>query len=247
MKKNKLLIWIGLPLLTGLFAPLPATAQFGRAAGYQNLQHHDERPYHFGFMLGANRLNYSLREAANQPDFEHVLPIGDYGFQLGVVANLKLTDFFDLRFLPSVLFNGASFSYARRIEYLEPDDNRIQSVFEASYMEFPFHLKYKSARMTNTRVYLTGGPKYTYALNTPDMVDRTRPDDIYTHLTRHDFYLEAGTGFEYYFYYFKFAMEIKASFGIRNLLQGPGDRGDHFHDSLEQLRSKAILVSFYFE
>lgn len=216
----------------------------------------DKRSVHLGLMLGANMIGFQMISQADiqTHGFEQIRPVSDKGFQIGLVANLRLNKSFDLRFIPSILYSGASMAGGRSVEYTHFSghsglgENKVQGVLLASYLELPVHVRYSFLRLGNSRVFITGGPKYTYALNKPDMVNLSYdPKSIYNHLSRHDIYLEPGLGFEYHFPKFSFGMEVKASFGMRNLLQAPGTMGTQYYSAIEQLRSRAILVSFYFE
>ncbi len=63
-------------------------------------------------------------------------------------------------------------------------------------------------------------------------------------LEKTDYAVEAGAGMDFFLPYFKFAIELKASFGIPNLLI---DDGTRFSTPIESLRTKAFYVTFLFE
>lgn len=236
------LILISLFILAASVLPAgEAVAQGRKAFGYQNLQHHDDKPYHFGFSLGVNRMNFALRPVEKQfPNIRNVFPEPSVGFHIGIVSNLKLDDYLDLRFIPTLAFGD------RYVEFYTggygPDEWEVRQELEATIMEFPLHIKYKSARMTNTRAYVIGGFKYTHDLASKDELE----GDLYLAVARNDIHYEMGVGFDYYFYYFKFAMEIKASFGIGELKRRVAGQ-DAFYDPIDRLNSKTIMVSFLFE
>ncbi len=234
-------------LLTGLLPALSvpeATAQQRRAFGYQNQQEHDAKPYHFGFALGVNRMNFSLRPRESVTDaqgFRYVLPEPEvFGFHLGIVSNLKLSDYFDLRFIPTLSFGD------RYVEFYEESfingEYQNAQALESTMLEFPLMLKYKSERMTNTRVYVLGGLKYTHDLASLDELE----SGIILDLGRNDVHYELGVGFDHYFYFFKFSTEIKMSFGLFDLKRQYGDRVTYI-EPISRLSSRTIMVSFLFE
>jgi hypothetical protein len=256
VNKQQLFILYTLGLLLTGVVQSDVMAQQRKSFGNRNLQEHDHRPYHFGYSLGFNYLNFALQPVDDhRDDFEYVLPSGDIGFHIGIVSNLKLGEYFDLRFVPTVLFNGGWLD-GRSIDYKKPEtDEGFHPIsnpavetgkYEAVFLEFPFHIKYKSARMINARTYVIGGFKYTYAWDQPPLVSFRDNEDVYARLKGHDFHYEMGVGLEYYFYYFKFAAEIKASFGIRDLLREAGEPPLHY-DPIAKMKSKAILISLLFE
>lgn len=243
-------------MLTGIvFLIIPEQASGQRVFRFQNRLEHDQRPYHFGFALGLNTMNYALRP---QPDldqdygFEYVLPEPEYGFHIGIVSNLKLGRFFDLRFVPAIAFGD------RYLEYYLPDANpgdpstfsdwerrdpTDDQDFEVTMLEFPLHIKYKSARMTNTRVYLLGGFKYTHDLAS---IELGVGDDILARVARNDLKYEIGAGIDHYFFYFKFSAEIKASFGMLDLLR-EGELDPRYYNAIDRLNARSIMISLTFE
>ena len=63
-------------------------------------------------------------------------------------------------------------------------------------------------------------------------------------LKKSDFCYEAGFGIDIFFPYFKFSIEAKASWGLRDLLVKDKDI---FSNSIDKLSSKLFLISFNFE
>ncbi len=245
-------------LLPSLFFPADATAQDirNRRFRFQNRLEHDLRPYHFGFTLGVNTMNFAIQphENLNQTGFtdteypndtlrlQYVLPQRDYGFHIGIVSNLKLGTYFDLRFIPTISFGDRYIQYYTD-EYRE-GAQREQDM-EVTMLEFPLHIKYKSARMINTRAYVIGGFKYTHDLRSLEGVAGGE-DPILVRVDRNDLHYELGVGFDHYFYFFKFSAEIKASFGLMNLA-GQGETHRGYYDAIDRLNSRSIMVSLLFE
>ena len=211
-----------------------------RAFGFQNLQEHDFKRYHFGFSLGVNKMNFALKPNYELPGFNYTLPEHDYGFHIGIVSNLKLDRLWDLRFVPTLSFGDRYIHYHETANWRSPDR---EGTFDPTLLEFPLHLKFKSERMVNTRVYVIGGMKYSYDLSS---TEEGQSDEILVRVARNDFHYEMGFGVDYYFYYFKFAAEIKASFGMLNLIR-PGEIAGAYYSSIDRLNSKSIMISFLFE
>lgn len=222
----------------------------------QNLPHYDFRPYHFGFSLGVNQMNFSIQPVeidslrilntmAGSPHGElvSVLQRPEFGFHIGIVSNLRLTPMFDLRFVPTLAFGE------RFLEYRFMRGGAIHIInqpFEATFIDLPLHLKYKSMRMSNVRAYVLGGFKFSIDLSSNQFKEEAEPDLIFARTLRDDFHYEMGAGLDFYFYYFKFSVEIKASFGLRDLIRH-GEQGRIFYDPIDRLKSNTIMVSFLFE
>ncbi len=208
-----------------------------------NLPKYDHQKIHFGFTLGLNSSNFRVQKV---PDFKTqdsiyiIEPQAVMGLNLGIVSNLRLSEYFDLRFIPTLSFAQRNLEYT----FLYPGSSGdfITKNIESSYLEFPFLLKFKSRRIDNYRVYVLAGGRYSI-----DMVSQakvTNKDKDIVKLERHDYGYEIGLGFDFYMTYFKFAPEIKMFNGVNNLLV---KENTPFAKPLEGLRSKIFLVSFTFE
>jgi hypothetical protein len=214
-----------------------------KAFGFQNQQEHDFKRYHFGFSLGVNKMNFALKPNHKLADFDYTLPEPDFGFHIGIVSNLKLDRLWDLRFVPTLSFGDRYIYYHDEGKGFSNNFPDEIGAFDPTLLEFPLHLKFKSERMINTRVYVIGGFKYSYDLAS---TEEGEADDIPVRIGRNDIHYELGFGVDYYFYYFKFAAEIKASFGMLNLAR-PGELPPVYFDSIDRLNSKSIMISFLFE
>lgn len=226
-------------VLVVLFTGGSAFAQRKRV---QNLPKYDKQKFHFGFLLGINVTDFTIRRIPefNKLDSLYVVESSKQtGFNIGIVTNLKLTNNLDLRFIPDLAFSQ------RNLEYTFKDlgkDVVVVKEIESTFLQFPLDLKFKSNRVNNYRVYVVGGIKYTI-----DMVSQAKvenKDKDFVKLRRNDYGYQYGVGFDFYLERFKFSPEIKMYHGARNLLV---DDPKIFSSSLDALRSRVFLISFTFE
>jgi hypothetical protein len=257
----KLMIVMNRKLLLALtFAWIAAASVSAQRSRPLHLIHYDHNPYHFGFTLGLNQMLFSidhvplynydfykLDEPGIYSDSARLLSIesnANWGFTIGIVANLKLAEYFDLRFIPSLSFGERDLSYsvdnyARGDAEFRPIRKPVQSTF----VEFPLYVKYKSKRLNNVRSYLIAGPKYSLDLIS-DARRSEKTDGAIVKLYRNDIYLDLGVGFDFYNEYFKFGTEIRMSYGLRNLLK---KEETIFTEGIDELRSKIFTIAFTFE
>ncbi len=226
-----------------------------RMPRFQNLLEHDVKRYHFGFSVGFNSLDFAIRPSDEQ-DFKHVLsePTSSAGFaggyHVGIIGNLKLGRYFDLRFVPTYIY-----SHDREIEFYDDAYNELApdsyQTLEINMIQFPLLLKYKSARMNNTRAYVIGGISYSYDLDAASARSaETGPpgnQPFRIKVGHHDLQYEAGIGIEQYFPLFKGSIELKASFGLMNLLREGTDPNPAYYDAIYRMHSRSIMLSFIFE
>ena len=220
-----------------LFLTLPAVAQ----RPLMNLSEHDNKPYYFGITFG---LNYSVYQTqytssfANTDTFKQIQPQWQPGFNLGLLANLKLTNFIDIRFVPSLAFAEKRLIF----EYGIPKDSVSDRSIESIYMHLPLQIKFKSERINNFRFYAIIGGKFDY-----DMAANARshrPDE-FLKVSAVDYGVEVGFGFEFYNPNFIFSPEIKLSQGLVNQLYV--DHGLPLTNAIQSLLSRMIVISIHLE
>jgi len=228
-------------LITLIFTLVIFTQAIGQRA-LQNQPRYDRRIIHFGFSIGINYYDFQARPMEDLGALEGYYSIETVtrpGYTIGIISNLRLARFLDLRFIPSF----ASTTRTLKFDVIEPlsgDRQIVTRDVESSYIEFPFELKYKSERIDNYRLYVLGGFKYNLDLASNEDAE----DDRIFKIKSNDLFYEVGFGVDIYFEYFKFSPQIKASFGFANLLV----QDDTFYvEGIDILQSRAILINFTFE
>ncbi|HRY33292.1 MAG TPA: porin family protein [Bacteroidales bacterium] len=210
----------------------------------ENLPKYDLAPYHFGFILGLNQMHFTVK---NVKDFERqdsvyaVLAEPEMGFHIGIVSNLRLGDYWDLRFIPSLAFGERSMVFTRAIKDTVFFDTRKK--VESTYLDFPFYLKYKSKRLHNARAYVISGFKYSVDLAS-QAKKKEQDEEIRIKLKKNDVAFEFGVGFDFYTTYFKFGTEIKMSYGLRDILK---HEANVFTSNIQKLNSKIFQFTLTFE
>lgn len=224
-----------------------------------NLRNYDNQPYHFGFILGYNQMSYSFNYIDNYQNIPHASaenPDHNYssddtyyvrsieskpnpGFTVGVVGNMRLGRYFDLRFIPSLNFGTRTITYHIYNEDRNIDDDTDKPIFSL-FVEFPLLVKYKSKRINNVAAYLVGGANTKIDLASQKKLQASNNINV----NRADVAAEIGAGFDFYTGYFKFGIEVKMGFGLLNIL----DKQNTIYDSsIENLHNRTFQVSLTFE
>lgn len=216
--RNKLYLHrqkIGLLVLFLILLTAPSFGQqkktFGMTRGVNNLPNYDDKNFHYGFTIGLNNARFRLVPSSvflATDSIQSVFAKSTGGFSLGFVVNARLSDYFDLRLLPTVAF------YERKVEYTFERRGKIDQISESTFIEFPLVLKYKSQRRKNLRLYMVGGIK-------PGIEAGSKKKDKKATELRtgnFDFAVDYGFGFDIYYPLFKFSPEIRISHGLLNML-----------------------------
>ncbi len=198
------------------------------------------KPYYFGITFGYNKSDYKAFRSSNflgNDTIFNVESVRGPGFNLGIVSNLKIGDFFDFRLLPTLSFSNRNLHYTVPRE-TGPRERKVGAVF----VEIPFQVRFKSQPYHDKRAFVIAGVKYSFDVANES---RTRQADEILKISPTDFAVEVGAGVQFFFPFFIFSPELKYSHGIGNVLL--------FNETLEQstvldkVLSRSFTLSFHFE
>lgn len=216
-------------------------AQAQTTRGNYNYLDFQQKPYYFGITMAANSSNYRLFRSSEfilNDSIRSVTALGGPGFNLGIVSNLKIGNYFDFRFLPTLSFAERNIAYESTVEGGRIPERKIESVF----VEFPFHVRYKSAPYNDMRLFVIAGVKYSFDVASES---RSRSADELVKIAPNDFAIEYGAGIQFFFPYFIFSPEIKISQGMGNILLY--DNNLRESRVLEKILSRTFTISLHFE
>ncbi|MBI9060462.1 MAG: PorT family protein [Marinilabiliaceae bacterium] len=208
-----------------------------------NLRSFDERPLHFGFLIGFNTMDFRVYNSGagvkpdGSPIYGEVIQLKP-GLNIGIVSSYRLRKDLNLRFLPGISFGQRDISFIDENGVIEEEPLKIKSTF----LEFPLLLKYNALRMHNAKPYIIAGVNARYDLA------KNKQDRLL--LKSLDGYIEAGAGVDMYLAYFRLSIELKTSIGLLDMLdpKGTGEPGDEIYtNALDGLKSRLFCLTFYFE
>lgn len=260
MKKSNIYL-IGFFLASMLLMSISASAQ---EKYVMHLQGYNEQPYHFGFILGINQMLFTLKTvdklstikwtgsqspdiSANSLSVRSVTARSAPGFSVGILGNLLISHYVDLRFIPTLSFGSRSLVY--KIQAFGLNDQTSDSTvyttkqLNSTYLVFPLLLKYRSWRRNNVGAYILGGVSYSIDLAAAKRTNQHLGKGVIKMKTN-DVGLQVGAGFDFYTNYFKLSIEAKMIYGLNNLII---KENDIYSGSIDQLHSKIFMLSFTFE
>lgn len=223
----------------------------------------DDKLFHFGFSLGVNFTDYSIRtfdapqtglmvtqtggfdsisNALVNARCTHMLP----GFSVGFIADVRLCRYLNLRLVPALHFSERDITYCAttKNENGEDIDVRHTTSLLAMPVAIPLELKWSAERCGNYRPYCTLGAGVSYNC----FENREKP----LLPQRFDYFMEVGAGCDFYFSWFKFCPQIKYTLGFNNLAPThqptESGRAEYLNSSvIDRLRSHMITLVFNFE
>lgn len=203
-----------------------------------NYQQFNQNDYYFGFTFAINNSRfrtYQSSEFLKHDSIKIVQGLGGAGFNVGIVTNLKMGNYFDFRFLPTLSFAEKRLKY----QYPEYSSNRkVESVF----VELPFQFRYKSEPYHDVRLFLLAGLKYSFDVASDS---RTKQAETLVRIAPNDFSFETGVGFQIFLPFFIFSPELKISQGMGNTLIFNKNLSES--TILEKILSRTFTISLHFE
>lgn len=207
-----------------------------------NLENFQKSRVYYGFYLGFNSFDFKIDYRKVSPD---ILVTKTTGFNVGIVADLKLQEYINLRFEPGLYYTKRDLSYPD--SYFQSPPNPLDKLREvnSTYIHFPLLLKFSSKRTGNIRPYLVGGISTTLNLSS----NSKSKDDNYEQRFRVKPWTnsyELGFGIDLFSEYFIFSPSIRGVFGLSDELIRDNDPNSPWTGNIESLKSRAILINFTF-
>ncbi|MDR0796536.1 MAG: PorT family protein [Tannerella sp.] len=209
----------------------------------------DMRWYHLGFHIGLHTQDLMLSNSGvvtSDGDIWYAeIPSYSPGFSVGVIGDLFLNPYMNLRFTPTVHF-GDKEVVAVTKDYREDKINgkNIRTFVRSNYLMLPLDVKFSSMRLNNYRPYVLTGIFAAFDMG------RKKGEPLL--LKGFDYGVEFGFGCDVYLPFFKLCPEIKFCFGLADVFQK--DRPDLIHESgmimtqaLSKATSRMIVLTFNFE
>jgi hypothetical protein len=218
-----------------------ATAQEGVEL---NMPDHDEKPFYFGITIGVNLARFQTELHPRFLTYDSIYiaePVNSGGLTLGLSATGRMSNRFQVRFNPQLMFIERGIYY--KLKYADINgDTVVTKKVESVMMTFPFQLKFQSDRIGNFRVYTFAGFKLDL-----DMASnaRAKKAEELVKIQSFDYGPEFGIGFNFFFPSFIFSPEIKISNGMRNI--HARDENLKFSNVFDKIQSKMIVFTIHLE
>jgi hypothetical protein len=212
-----------------------------------HLPDHDEKKYYLGIGLLYNTARFQVSQHPVFLENDSVLvtsPENSGGFGLAGMHTYRLSRRFEVRAIfPQLMFAYKNVTYSLKYpDNLKDETFKMTKKVESILVGLPVHLKFRSDRIDNFRVYMFGGVKFEYDLASNARAKRA---EELVKLKKIDMGIEAGIGFNFYFPVFILSPEIKISNGLIN--SHSRDQDLKFSSAIDKLNSRMVVFSLIFE
>lgn len=202
-----------------------------------NLENFDKQRVYFGFFLGFNVYDFKIDKTFNNSDIQ---VNNTAGFNVGLVADLRLQEYINLRFEPGLYYTQRDLNYTNFTKEIDA----LREV-KSTYIHFPLLLKFSSKRIGNVRPFILGGVSATLNLssNSKSIDDNVQQVFRVQKWTQN---YELGFGMDFYLEYFKFSPSIRGVFGLNDELIRDNNPNSPWTGNIDALKTRAVFINFTF-
>ena len=184
-------------------------------------QFYDNRRFNSGWFIGIGSSLLNVSSETGRREEKGLLfadsKIGSV-ITFGYIGNIRITPFFSFRLLPQLLFSSRALEYV--IDPLNKDTQKEARELGLSitnptvrsssvFIDIPFHIKSTAMRINDHRLFFVGGVKYSR-----DLASLSSAVDSPLEYNKNNFFLEIGSGGDFYFDLYRFGLQITYSHGI---------------------------------
>ena len=221
-----------------------ASSQLFTKEKLSNNENFDKAKISWGYYLGINSYDFNFDYQQNLSDVQVEKTTG---FNVGLIANLRINDFFDLRFEPGLIMSNRNLSYNPNdfgdSEFLE--NIHLREV-KSTYIHFPLLLKISTKRLNNFKPFITTGISTAINLssNEKNLADNSSGQ---FRTKKNMFFYELGFGIDLYLEWFKFTPSIRGVFAISDELIRDDDPLSPWTGNINFMKTSGVLINFTFQ
>lgn len=214
---------------------------FAQRYRVDNLPTFDRKRVHFGFYLGLNYNDFKIDyKPSNFPDAS-ITTEPTPGFNVGLVADLRLHKNINLRFEPGLVSNSRKLFF----NHLQTPRDSVREI-GTTYMHLPLLLKFSTNRWKNMRPYVLAGVSYDHNFSSNEDNSNDNASGEFR-MTTSNFMYEVGFGIDIYLYYFKFSPSIRGVFAINKELVDDNSANSPWTSPVNTFATRGIFLTLAFE
>ncbi len=224
-----------------LFLCQPAMAQFNHKP-ILNIENKDKKFLNYGYYLGLNRYGFKFDYKNDLgKDNTDVQVVKSTGFTVGLIGEMRIHEFLDIRFEPGLAYN------ARTLGFTGFDEERdaIREV-KSTYINFPVLLKLNTRRFGNWKPFVLAGASTSLNLGSNEKSLDDNSSGTFR-MKKWGYNYELGFGIDFYLEYFKFTPSVRGIFGLTDELVRDNDPNSPWTGNIEAMRTRGLFINFTFE
>lgn len=209
-----------------------------------NNENFDKPQLSWGYYLGMNNYDYNFDYISDTYDIQTEK---SFGFNVGLIGNFRISDYFDIRFEPGLVMSNRNLVF-NPAQFGETEFNQNQHLREikSTYIHFPLLLKISSKRLNNFKPYVLAG--VSTALNLSSKENNVDDNSLGQFRTKKNvFFYELGFGIDLYLEWFKFSPSIRGVFALSDEHVDDNDPFSPWTSNIDFMKTSGILLNFTFQ
>ena len=169
------------------------------------------------------------------------------GFNVGLIGNVRINDYFDVRLEPGLVMSNRRLSYSDTyFDGLVFEEKDLERELRSTYIHIPLLIKISTKRINNIKPFIVGG--ISTAINLSSNEDN--PDDNSKgnfRMTKNNLFYELGLGIDIYFTWFKFTPSLRGIFSLKDEHVPDFDPNSPWTKNIEQMQTRGVFLNFTFQ
>ena len=225
------------------------TVQFTEAQWFSkekviNNENFDKKTISYGYYLGFNSYDFNLDYFQDQKDIQVTTSTG---FNVGLLGNLRINDYIDIRLEPGLVISSRILNYdSSHFNGIGFEDKDLTREIRSTFIHIPLLIKLSTKRLNNIKPFIVGG--FSTALNLSSQQDN--PEDNSNRIFRlkkNNLYYELGIGIDLFLEWFKFTPSIRGVFSMKDELVKDIDPNSPWTSNISQMQTRGLFINFTFQ
>jgi len=209
-----------------------------------NNENFDKARLSYGYYLGFNVYDYNFDYYTDVKDIQ---VLKSTGFNVGLLGNLRINDYIDIRIEPGLVISRRELNYSQTFfTGIDFEDKDLSREIQSTFIHIPLLVKFSSKRINNVKPFIVAG--ISTALNLSSQQEN--PDDNSKNIfrvTKNNLYYELGIGIDLYLTWFKFTPSIRGVFSMQDELIKDIDPNSRWTRNISQMQTRGLFINFTFQ
>ena len=209
-----------------------------------NNENFDKAPLSYGYYLGFNTYDFNIDYKTNVKDIQVLKAVG---FNVGLIGNVRINDYFDIRLEPGLVMSNRTLSYSNTyFDGLIYEEKDLEREIRSTYIHIPLLIKISTKRINNIKPFIVGG--ISSALNLSSNQDN--PDDNSNgnfRMIKNNLFYELGVGIDIYLTWFKFTPSLRGVFSLKDEHVPDFDANSPWTSNIDQMQTRGLFINFTFQ
>ncbi|WP_417371139.1 porin family protein [Gelidibacter japonicus] len=215
-----------------------ASAQLFTKERVKNQENFDKDLLTWGYFLGFNSYDFKFEYVE---DLKDVMVQTTLGFNVGLIGDLRINDYFNLRLEPGLYISKRNLQY----DFATTNPSDLYREVNSTYIHFPLLLKASTKRINNFKPFIVGGLSTALNLSSNQDGDDNSAGKFRTKKSM--LFYEVGFGIDFYLEWFKFTPSIRGVFAINDELVRDREPNSPWTDNIASMKTRGVFINFTFQ